>query len=261
VVVPKPSTPNPPALFAFEPEMVLIPAGSFLMGSSANEPERTNNEGPQHQVQVPAFELGNYEVTFEQWDACVTFGGCTHRPGDRGWGRGTRPVINVSWDDAQEYVKWLSTRTGKHYRLPSEAEWEYAARAGTTTPFSTGNCITTTQANYDGNDDYAGCGAKTGFYLRQTQPVGSYPANRWGLYDMHGNAREWVQDCWHDSYIGAPQDGSAWLDVCGTSGRRVLRGGSCFSYPQILRSAYRFGNVSVYRSMLLGFRVARTLTP
>ena len=261
VVVPKPNTPNTPARLAFEPEMVPIPAGSFLMGSPAEEPERKDREGPQHQVQIPAFALGKYEVTFEQWDACVTGGGCAHRPADQGWGRGTRPVTNVSWDDAQEYVKWLSTRTGKHYRLPSEAEWEYAVRAGTTTPFSTGNCIITTQANYDGNYDYAGCGAKTGVYLVKTQPVGSYPANRWGLYDMHGNVWEWVQDCWHDSYTGAPKEGSAWLDVCGTSGRRVLRGGSWIVYPQDLRSANRLELGTGFRYHLLGFRVARTLTP
>jgi formylglycine-generating enzyme required for sulfatase activity len=241
--------------------MVPIPAGSFLMGSPAGEPERAKSEGPQHQVQVPAFELGNCEVTFEQWDACVTAGGCTHRPADQGWGRGTRPVIDVSWGDAQEYVKWLSNQTGKHYRLPSEAEWEYAARAGTRTPFSTGNCITTMQANYNGNDDYAGCGAKTGVDLQQTQPVGSYPANRWGLYDMHGNVWEWVQDCDHADYAGAPQDGEAWQDNCTDSGRRVLRGGSWDCGPWSLRSAGRDWGVTGERGGYLGFRVARTLTP
>ena len=257
------STPPPPRLarLAFEPEMVRIPAGSFLMGSSAGEPERADDEGPQHQVQVPAFALGNYEVTFEQWDACVTGGGCTHRPADEGWGRGTRPVINISWVDAQGYVKWLSTRTGKHYRLPSEAEWEYAARAGTTTPFNTGNCITTTQANSYGNDDYAGCGAKTEVYLKQTQPVGSYPANRWDLYDMHGNVWEWVQDCPHADYTGAPQDGTSWQDNCLDSRWRVVRGGSMFYYLRFLRSAARDSFPTDFWSSSLGFRVARTLTP
>jgi len=246
---------------AFEPEMVPIPAGSFLMGSPAGEPEREDDEGPQHQVQVPTFELGKYEVTFDQWDACVAGGGCTQRPEDEGWGRGTRPVINISWNDVQGYVKWLSTQTGNHYRLPSEAEWEYAARAGTTTPFSTGNCMTTTQANYNGNYDYAGCGAKTGVYLRQTQPVGSYPANRWGLYDMQGNVLEWVQDCDHADYTGAPQDGESWQDNCIENGRRVLRGGSWSVNPRYLRSAFRGWNGTGFRYVNLGFRVARTLTP
>ena len=124
----------------FEPEMIRVPAGTFLMGSPASEPERYSNEGSQHQVQIPAFELGKTEVTFAQWDACVAANGCAHRPEDEGWGRGTRPVIDVSWHDAQAYVQWLSAKTGRAYRLPSEAEWEYAARAGTNTPFSTGRC-------------------------------------------------------------------------------------------------------------------------
>ena len=260
-VVPKPAAPNPPARLPFEPEMVHIPAGGFLMGSPAGEPARGNGEGPQHQVEVPVFEMGKFEVTFDQWGACVAAGGCTHRPADQGWGRGARPVIDVSWDDAQGYVNWLSAQTGKHYRLPSEAEWEYAARAGATTPFNTGDCIKTSQANYNGTIDYHGCGAKTGVYVGKTQPVGGYPANRWGLYDMHGNALEWVQDCWHDSYTGAPQDGSAWLDACGTSGRRVRRGGSLSYSPRGLRSAYRNRDDTGARGSDLGFRVARTLTP
>ncbi|WP_051088919.1 bifunctional serine/threonine-protein kinase/formylglycine-generating enzyme family protein [Lamprocystis purpurea] len=245
----------------FEPEMVSIPAGTFLMGSPASEPERADDEGPQHQVQVPAFELGKTEVTFDQWDACVTANGCKQRPEDAGWGRGTRPVIDVSWDDAQAYVEWLSVQTGTAYRLPSEAEWEYAARAGTKTPFSTGRCINTDQANYDGRYDYNGCGAKTGVSHEKTQPVGSYPANRWGLYDVHGNVWEWVQDCYHDSYTGAPKDESEWRDSCKDSGWSVLRGGSWDDSPQFLRSANRNGNGTGYRDFNLGFRVARTLTP
>ncbi|AUB84740.1 hypothetical protein THSYN_12025 [Candidatus Thiodictyon syntrophicum] len=239
--------------------MVRIAEGSFLMGSPWGEPERDNNEGPQHHVQVPAFELGKYEVTFDQWDACVSAGGCTHRPQDQGWGRGTRPVVNVSWDDAQGYVKWLSTQTGKQYRLPSEAEWEYAARAGTTTPFSTGNCITTAQANYNGNYDYADCGAKTGVWLQKTQPVGSYPANRWGLYDMHGNAVEWVQDSWHTNYQGAPGDGSAWEDAGGRE--RVLRGGGWTSDGRSCRSAIRGGDDPGRRYDFFGFRLSRGSSP
>ena len=243
-----------------ESELVRIPAGRFLMGSPPGEAEREDNEGSQHQVEVPAFELGKYEVTFDQWDACVTLGGCTHRPDDEGWGRGTRPVINVSWDDAQEYVKWLSAQTGTAYRLPSEAEWEYAARAGTTTAFNTGNCITTAQANYDANDDYAGCGAY-GVWLKKTQSVGSYAANRWGLSDMHGNVWELVQDCYHDSYTLAPKDGSEWRDFCFKRGLRVLRGGSWYFSPRNLRSANRSSVNTFVRGHDLGFRVARTLTP
>jgi len=243
------------------PEMVRIPAGSFLMGSPASEPERDADEGPQHRVQVAAFELGKSEVTFAQWDACVATGGCTHRPADEGWGRGNQPVINVSWDDVQQYVTWLSRQTGQTWRLPTEAEWEYAARAGTTTAFSTGNCITTSQAHYNSYDDYAGCGTKNWVFVGRTRAVGSYPPNRWGLYDLHGNVHEWVQDCSHDSYTGAPQNGSAWLDSCPDSGRRVLRGGSWFNYPRDLRAASRVRNVTGNRDVDLGFRVARTLTP
>ena len=142
------------------------------------------------------------------------------------------------------YAAWLSKQTGERYRLPSEAEWEYAARAGTTMPFSTGNCIHTDQANYDGNYDYNGCGAKTGVYLEKTVPVGSLPANPWGLHEVHGNVREWVQDNWHASYDGAPVDGSAWES--GRAGRRAVRGGSWGSRPRYLRSAYRDSMASDY---------------
>ena len=241
------------------PQMLTIPAGSFQMGSPASEPERENDERPQHLVKVAAFELGKTEVTFDEWDACVAAGGCQQKPDDQGWGRGQRPVINVSWNDAQEYVRWLSRETGERWRLPTEAEWEYAARAGTTNPFSTGVCITTRQANFDGNHDYNRCGAKTGIYVGKTQPVGSYPVNPWGLYDLHGNVWEWVEDCHHDSYQGAPWDGSAWTDdPCPA---RVLRGGSWNFIPRYLRSAYRFWSVPSYRGSSFGFRVARTLTP
>ena len=243
------------------PALVAIPAGSFSMGCQPGEKECFDNEKPAHRVQVAAFELGQTEVTFDQWDACVTGGGCTQKPADQGWGRGKRPVINVSWDDAQQYVTWLSRKTGQTWRLPTEAEWEYAARAGTSTAFSTGNCITTAQANYDGNYDYADCGAKTGKYLQKTQSVGSYPANRWGLFDLHGNVWEWVQDCYHASYTGAPKDGAEWRDSCSESGRRVLRGGSWLSYPRYLRSANRGWYDTGNRDNSLGFRVARTLTP
>lgn len=241
------------------PEMVTIPAGSFQMGSPFNEPERATNEGPQHQVKIAAFELGKNEVTFDEWDACVEAGGCQHKPDDEGWGRGKRPVINVTWNDARAYLRWLSGMTGKPYRLPTEAEWEYAARAGTTTRFNTGDCISTRQANYDGRFAYNNCEAKTGQNLGKTQPVGSYPANPWGLHDMHGNVGEWVEDCLHDDYTDAPADGSSWTqEDCQA---RVLRGGSWNDLPRYLRSAYRYRIGPGYRARDGGFRVARTISP
>ena len=241
------------------PEMVVVPAGSYLMGSPSSEERRSENEGPQHRVSIgEPFAVGVYEATFTEWDACVRDGGCGgYRPEDRGWGGGDRPVINVSWEDAQAYVRWLSRETGQEYRLPSESEWEYMARAGTTTPFHTGRTISTEQANYDGNHTY-GAGRK-GRYRRQTVPVGSFAANGFGLYDMHGNVREWTHDCWNGSYRGAPTDGSAWER--GECGRRVVRGGSWYNVPWYLRSAIRFRYVTGIRFDNLGFRVARTLTP
>ena len=231
------------------PEMVVIPAGDFLMGSSASEEGRQDTESPQHRVTVRSFALGVTEVTFDEWDACVRGGGCDgHRPDDRGWGRGSRPVILVSWEDARAYVSWLSAETGAAYRLPSESEWEYAARAGTTTPFHTGATISTDQANYDGDDVYRG----------RTTPVGTFAPNAFGLYDVHGNVLEWMEDCWHDSYRGAPSDGTAWT-IGGDCGRRVLRGGSWILNPWFLRSAARHGDTTGDRAFDAGFRVARTL--
>lgn len=228
------------------PWMVVLPAGSFMMGSPESEPGREKDEGPQRRVQVASFAVGQYEVTFRQWDACVAAGGCKHKPGDEGWGRVQHPVINVSWNDAQQYVKWLSGKTGQTYRLPSEAEWEYAARAGTTTPFAFGERITTAQANFGGS---------------KTLQVGSLAKNAWGLYDLHGNVWEWVQDCWHDNYQGAPDTGRAWGNGCSGEVRRVLRGGGWFLNPDFTRSAYRSGNAPENRYGDTGFRLARTLTP
>ena len=180
------------------PTMLLIPGGTFTQGSPPDEPESNDDERPQHTVNVPAFALGQTEVTFDEWDACVADGGCSHNPDDEGWGRGDRPVINVSWNDAQEYVAWLSAETGEDYRLPSESEWEYATRAGTTGRFNTGDCITTDQANFDGRFPAQGC--PTGIDRNQTLPVASFAPNAFGLYDTHGNVWEWVQDCWNASY-------------------------------------------------------------
>ena len=239
------------------PEVVVVPSGSFKMGSRSAEIGRSGNEGPVHRVTVgKAFAVGVYEVTFTEWDACRRDGGCVDKPGDRGWGRGKRPVINVSWTDAREYVAWLSSKTGKRYRLLSESEWEYVARAGTTTPFHYGSTVSTEQANYDGNYTY-GSGRK-GRYRKRTVPAGSFPANAFGLHDVHGNVQEWVEDCWHGNYNGAPTEGSAWTSG-GDCSRRVLRGGSWYYGPQNLRSADRSWDSSGDRGSFAGFRVARTL--
>jgi len=178
------------------PEMVVVPAGSFMMGSPESEEGRREAEGPQHEVKIPQpFAVGKFEVTWDKWEACVAAGGCTHNPDDEGWGRGNRPVIKISWNHAQAYAKWLSEKTGKTYRLLSEAEWEYAARSGTTGPFSFEGSVTTDKANYSISL------SERGF----TVPVGSFPPNPWGLYDVHGNVSEWVEDCLNDSYARKPQ--------------------------------------------------------
>ncbi len=172
------------------PEMVVIPAGSFMMGSPANEPGRYNDEGPRHRVTIRReFALGRYEVTFAEWDTCVHAGGCRNRPRDNGWGRGNRPVINVSWDDAKAYVRWLARKTGQDYRLPSEAEWEYAARAGMPTAYCWGARASHEYANY-GKDECCGGLSRGRDRWENTAPVGSFLANRFGLYDTSGNVRE-----------------------------------------------------------------------
>ncbi len=239
------------------PEMLVIPAGSFMMGSPDDEPQRNSDEGPQHQVEITNFAIGRTEVTFEQYDR---FARATGRklPDDRDWGRGNRPVIYVKWEDATAYAAWLSEQTGQRYRLPSEAEWEYAARAGTLTPFSTGDCINTDQANYNGKYDYADCGAKTGLYRAKTVPAGSLPTNPWGLHEVHGNSWEWVQDCWHPNYEGAPNDGSTW-EAGGDCALRVVRGGGWLNRPGNLRSARRDRFTTGVAYSDLGFRLARTL--
>ena len=244
------------------PEMVVVPAGSFLMGSPDVEEGSFEDEGPLHRVTFSMqFAVGIYEVTFDEWDACVADGSCGgYRPDDEGWGRGRQPVINLSWHDAQTYVAWLSGKTGKRYRLLSESEWEYVARAGTRTPFHTGSTLSTDQANYNGYYVY-GCGQE-GVYRGKTVPVGSFAANAWGLHDVHGNVWEWVQDCWKSNYQGVPADGSAWLGWLGSNcSDRVLRGGSWFNRPGILRSATRDWSGTGVRDINHGFRVTRTLTP
>ena len=239
------------------PQMVVIPEGTFMMGSPAAEEGRYYDEDPRHEVTLRSFAMGVKEVTFDEWEACVRDGGCNgYRPGDQGWGRGARPVINVNWEDAQAYVRWLSEETGKGYRLPSESEWEYAARGGTMTPFHTGSTISTDHANYDGSDAY-GFGSR-GMYRQRTTPVGTFAPNAFGLYDVHGNVWEWGEDCWHGDYGGAPSDGTAWTRG-GDCGRRVLRGGSWISDPRNLRSANRNWGTTGGRGGFAGFRVSRTL--
>jgi len=239
-----------------EIEMIALPAGCFMMGSPKSEPERDADEGPRHEVCVDAFELGKYEVTFADWDACVADGGCAPIEDDEGWGRGRRPLINVSWQQAHDYIRWLNHTAPGGFRLPSEAEWEYAARAGTETAFSTGPCISTDQANFDGTFEYGDCPDPTNVDLHQSVPVGRYPANPWGFYDVHGNVNEFVEDCWNDGYDGAPTDGSPWVE--GNCTRRVVRGGSWHGYPGYLRSAYRCQAGPAFGHRTLGFRLART---
>jgi formylglycine-generating enzyme required for sulfatase activity len=197
------------------------------------------------------FAVGKYTVTFDEWDWCVKEGGCKTNPSDAGWGRGNRPVINVSWNDAKEYVAWLSKKTGKSYRLLSEAEWEYAARAGTAAKYYWGDDIGKGNANCDG------CGSQ--WDGKQTAPMGSFKPNPWGLYDMAGNVWQWVEDCWHDNYNGAPKDGSPAIEISGCP--RVLRGGSWNDDPLSPRAAWRIRSNAELRSYGFGFRVARTLTP
>lgn len=250
--------------------MVVVPAGSFMMGSTGaeiatltkqdpNAATIVKGEGPQHTVTfAKPFAVGRFAVTFDEWDACVVDGGCKTNPFDEAWGRGNRPVIHVSWRDVtNDYLPWLNKKTGRSYRLLSEAEREYVTRAGTTSAFWWGQFISSMEANYGGNlsDGSTAKGAVGG----QTLPVGTFAANPWGLYQVHGNVFEWVEDCWHDTYIGAPSDGSAWLIGCTDSGRRMIRGGSWASNKNGLRSAERSRYRPDFRFNFLGFRVARSL--
>lgn len=236
------------------PAMVVIPAGEFLMGSPEDEPGRQNNEGPQHKVVIAKpFAMGRYAVTFEEYDRfCEATG--QKKPHDEGWGRGRRPVIWVAWEEAVDYCAWLSRETGAIYRLPSEAEWEYAARARTTTAFWWGDDIDTTRANYHGDSVYRN-GPK-GEYRQQTVPVDTFQPNPFGLYQMHGNIWEWVQDSWHGNYDGAPVDGSAWVEK--KVSPYVVRGGSWNYAPFMLRGAARHAEIQYSRNYYRGFRLART---
>jgi formylglycine-generating enzyme required for sulfatase activity len=237
---------------AIGPEMVVVPAGEFMMGSPSSEAGRPDNEVPQHKVTFArAFAVSRFVVTFDDWDACVANGGCKgYRPPDQDWGRGSRPVINVSWNDAKAYAAWLATTIGKPYRLLSEAEYEYAARAGTRTAYPWSD------AAGKGNANCNGCGS--GWDNKQTAPVGSFDPNPFGLAEMQGNVWEWIEDCWHDTYEGAPDTGAPWTED-GNRNHRVVRGGSWSSVPRMLRSAARNRFAADRRDVNLGFRVARTL--
>jgi formylglycine-generating enzyme required for sulfatase activity len=231
--------------------LAFIPTGSFLMGSSTDEPNRYSDEGPQHEVTLGSFFMAQTPITQAQWREVAGWRKLkrdldpdpSHFKGDQ------RPVEQVSWFDAMEFCHRLSQRTGKNYTLPSEAQWEYACRAGTTTPFHFGPTISTDVANYDGNYIYDQ-GSK-GIYREQTTDVAIFPANAWGLHDMHGNVWEWCLDEWHDSYKWAPTDGSAWME----DDSRLLRGGSWYSHPANCRSASRNDDLPVNRLNIIGFRV------
>jgi formylglycine-generating enzyme required for sulfatase activity len=230
------------------PFMTVVPAGKYRMGDLTGT--GLHNETPAHDVIIPrAFAVGIYEIAYLEFDACVADGGCKHKPNDANWGRGKRAVASVSWNDAGQYVDWLSKKTGKKYRLLTEAEWEYAARAGTKTRYPWGDELG------QGNAACLSCGAGSVMTLQ----AGQLPPNAFGLHDMVASRKEWVQDCWNSSYAGAPSDGSAWLQ--GQCKRRVLRGGSWYDSARFIRSASRAGAVLQEREDQYGFRVAREIAP
>ncbi len=268
--------------------LLWIPPGRFWMGSPATEPARFDSEGPQHLVQLQGFFMSQTPITQAQWREVADW---QERPGER-WGRqlktnpslfqsnaeqgeglerlfetevntDNRPVEQVSWLDAMEFCSRLSQRTGRSYTLPSEAQWEYACRAGTTTPFHFGDRISSKLANYYGeyDDEYVYGPGPKGIDRGQTTPVEMFPANAWGLYDMHGNVWEWCLDELHGNYNGAPTDGSAWVEHAeGEKNKelekiRLLRGGSWNLFPRSCRSAYRDFNHPLSRDGNLGFRV------
>jgi formylglycine-generating enzyme required for sulfatase activity len=257
-------------------KLVWIPPGKFTMGSPKDEPERQDHEDQVSVTITNPFAVGRFAVTRGEFAAFVaatghkTDGGCGAYTGtewkqqaDRNWRtpgfsqNDRHPVVCVNWNDAKAYVAWLSTQTSKTYRLLSESEREFVARAGTTAPFWWGSTVSTSQANYDGNHTYAG-GSK-GEWRKATVAVDTFAANPWGLYNVHGNVWEWAEDCWNEKNAGNPGNGSA--RTSGDCGSRVLRGGSWFYNPQVLRSAVRYWIRPDYRSGSFGFRVARTLSP
>ena len=227
------------------PDMVIVPSGSFVMGSHPNEEGSSDNEQPAHKVDIAKpFAVGKFPIRFDDWALFHEATGGKRMIEDEGWGAGERPVIKVTWERAKQYVEWLSETTEMPYRLLSEAEWEYCCRAGTKTPYATGKTINTSQA----------C-----FYADKTTPVGKFPPNVFGIHDMHGNIWEWCEDYWHDDYIGAPTDGSAWL--VGGDSDRIVRGGCWTNDETSLRSANRAFSAPAHRDNRIGFRVARGLEP
>ena len=241
------ASPNPGEVFrdcSDCPEMTAVPAGEFDMGS-----KDTLFQVPLHRVTIAKpFAIGRREISFAEWDACVSEGKCKHRPNDHGWGRDEQPVVDVSWLDAKEFALWLTQRTSRNYRLPSEAEWEYAARAGTSTTFWWGPEAGKTNAN---------CSNCADLPRRRAMRTGSFLPNGFGLYDTAGNVYEWVEDCWNDSYFGAPKEGFAWTS--GDCRQRVIRGGSFASKSDAITSAARFRYDLDVRYIGNGFRVVRDL--
>ncbi len=278
------------------PEMLVLPAGDFTMGSAPTEESRSAQEGPQHRVTISRpFALGIYDVTVGEYRRfveatrrssgpdCLVFDGgrMTVTPG-RDWRtpgfvlEPGSPVVCVGWEDARDYARWLNSRIGRSrgagrsdgwgpYRLPTEAEWEYAARGGTSGRYYWGNdaraaCVYANLADLAGERAHPGLnGASCDDGFPEASPVGVFAPNPFGLYDMAGNVFQWIADCWHDSYVGAPVDGSAWVD--GACAEHIIRGGSFAHLPRLLRSAYRFKDPVEHRSIPLGFRLARTLEP
>lgn len=258
------------------PKMERVLAGSYTMGSPPDEQGRRDREGEAHEVQVAAFEVGKYEVTFAEWEACVEAGACRAISREemaiavlarRPEAAGNHPVVRVSWDDTQTYLQWLSARTNQPYRLPTEAEWEYIARAGSQSRFWYGDdpayeevCTYENVADQSGPRE-GGTIASCADGYSGSAPVGSYRGNRFGLYDLGGNVMEWVEDCFHDSYQGSPSDGSAWVDACSEPGSRVVRGGSWRNFPSDSRSASRARSHSARSYFNVGFRVAKSISP
>lgn len=247
--------------FETAPEMVVIPSGSFLMGIAEDQFSHTRDkEGPQHEVTIGRpFAVSRFTITFDEWDACALDGGCArYIPSDEGWGRGMQPVINISWNDAQAYIAWLNSKVpGTPYRLLSEAEWEYMARAGITTTFIWGSEFGGGHANFFATESLEYDEEEVDRLPLKPLPVDSYQPNNFGVYNAFGNIWEWVEDCWHENYEGAPADGSTWLS--GDANERVIRGGSWFSPFTAMRTFSRRSKPVSEQSNQLGFRVAKTL--
>ncbi len=228
------------------PEMKVLPAGLFVMGTNG----RHKRERPARRVRVAKpFAIGVSELTFDSWQACLDDGGCKHVPDDHDWGRGNRPVINVKISNVENYIAWINAKTGKTYRLPSEAEWEYAARGGTTTEYWWGDEVG------KGNVNCRKCGTK--WSGKGSAPTRALKPNPFGLYEMNGNIWEWVGDCWNENHEGAPKDAST--RTTGDCKYRVMRGGSWYYYSKLARSSYRFKNGVNVKSYNIGFRLVREI--